>query len=146
MKKLVHVIVWKGYPGRLYVCGWYIYWYSGAEMVFTNAYYHKWNDPAVRYEVGVACISGEILWLNVPLPAGAYPDNKYFGKPRRRDYLRTSSLGIWPAQWIYRRTGNSERRRDGLFGYDTQVVFQWPYKSAAMAVTSTGSVWEMLPN
>lgn len=50
-------------------------------------YSHKLNGPAVRYEVGVSCASGDIIWLNGPFPAGANPDNKIFRETLKGELL-----------------------------------------------------------
>jgi hypothetical protein len=39
----------------------------------TSWWSHKYNGPAVRYEVGVS-IEGWIVWVNGPYPAGSWPD------------------------------------------------------------------------
>ena len=44
-------------------------------------YSHKFKKPGVRYEVGVAIKSGDIVWINGPYPCGAYADIKIFGWP-----------------------------------------------------------------
>ena len=41
-------------------------------------YSHKFKKPGVRYEVGVAIKSGDIVWINRPYPCGEYPDLKIF--------------------------------------------------------------------
>ena len=42
---------------------------------FDKAYYsHKSNGPAMRYEVGVSILGGDIVWVNGPFRAGANPD------------------------------------------------------------------------
>lgn len=35
---------------------------------------HKFDAPALRYEVGIAIQSGDIVWINGPFPAGRYND------------------------------------------------------------------------
>ena len=41
-------------------------------------YSHKFNHAALRYEVGVSIINGDIVWLHGPFPAGRWPDIKIF--------------------------------------------------------------------
>ena len=37
-------------------------------------YSHKFNGPAVRYEVTVSTYTGYIVWINGPFAAGEWPD------------------------------------------------------------------------
>ena len=39
---------------------------------------HKFNGPALRYEMGVNIQTGHICWLNGPYPAGEYNDLEIF--------------------------------------------------------------------
>ena len=39
---------------------------------------YKNKGPGVRYEVGVAIESGDIVWAHGPFPCGAWPDLKIF--------------------------------------------------------------------
>lgn len=41
-------------------------------------YSHKFKKPGVRYEVGVAILTGDIVWVKGPLPCGEWPDIKIF--------------------------------------------------------------------
>ena len=42
---------------------------------FNKAWWsHKFNGPAVRYEVAVCIQTGWIVWVNGPYPAGEWPD------------------------------------------------------------------------
>jgi len=44
---------------------------------FSPAWYsHKFNGPAVRYEVGICIATGWIVWFNGPYKPGDYPDLK----------------------------------------------------------------------
>ena len=45
---------------------------------WTGWFSHKFNGPAVRYEVAVSIQSGDIVWTNGPFPAGRFPDLKIF--------------------------------------------------------------------
>ena len=35
---------------------------------------HKFNGPALRYEVGLNIRTGDIVWIHGPFPAGEWPD------------------------------------------------------------------------
>jgi hypothetical protein len=39
-------------------------------------YSHKFKGPGLRYEVGVALQTGDIVWLNGPFPCGSHSDRK----------------------------------------------------------------------
>jgi hypothetical protein len=39
---------------------------------------HKFKGPGLRYEIGVAIQSGDIVWINGPYPCGSWPDIKIF--------------------------------------------------------------------
>ena len=39
---------------------------------------HKSNGPAVRYEIAISIVGGDICWTNGPFPAGKYPDITIF--------------------------------------------------------------------
>ena len=39
---------------------------------------HKINKAALRYEVGLCIVSGDIVWLNGPYAAGSWNDEKIF--------------------------------------------------------------------
>lgn len=39
---------------------------------------HKFNGPALRYEVGVSIQTGWIVWIHGPFPAGDFPDIEIF--------------------------------------------------------------------
>ena len=39
---------------------------------------HKFNGPALRYEVAICIQTGDIVWVYGPFPAGAWPDIKIF--------------------------------------------------------------------
>ena len=41
-------------------------------------YSHKFKKPGVRYEVGIAIKSGDIVWINGLYPCGEYQDLKIF--------------------------------------------------------------------
>ena len=41
-------------------------------------YSHKFKYSAVRYEVGLSILKGDIVWINGPFPAGLYPDINIF--------------------------------------------------------------------
>lgn len=41
-------------------------------------YSHKFKGPGVRYEVGVCCRTGYIVWVNGPFAAGGWPDLEIF--------------------------------------------------------------------
>lgn len=45
---------------------------------WTGWYSHKFKGPGLRYEVGVAIQSDNIVWINGPYPPGRYPDIKIF--------------------------------------------------------------------
>jgi hypothetical protein len=49
----------------------------------------KFKGPALRYEVGICIQSGDIVWLNGPYPAGAWPDLKIFRDGLKRVLART---------------------------------------------------------
>lgn len=44
----------------------------------TEWYSHKFGGPGLRYELGVAVNTGDIVWFNGPFPAGSFPDLKIF--------------------------------------------------------------------
>ena len=50
-------------------------------------YSHKLKRPAVRYEIGVAIQSGDIVWVNGPWRAGRYPDITIFQEGGLKDKL-----------------------------------------------------------
>jgi hypothetical protein len=56
---------------------------------------HKFNGPALRYEVGICIQSGDIVWLNGPYPAGEWNDIKIF-----RDSLKNVLAGIVPREKV----------------------------------------------
>ncbi len=39
---------------------------------------HKFRGSGVRYEIGVSILSGDIVWIQGPLPCGDWPDVKIF--------------------------------------------------------------------
>jgi len=41
-------------------------------------YSHKFRGPGLRYEVGVCCRTGWIVWAHGPFPCGEWPDLKIF--------------------------------------------------------------------
>lgn len=41
-------------------------------------YSHKFNSAGLRYEVGIAIQSGDIVWVSGPFPPGKFPDLKIF--------------------------------------------------------------------
>ena len=46
---------------------------------FDSSFYsHKIKAAALRYEVGVAIQTGDIVWVNGPFKCGAFPDLKIF--------------------------------------------------------------------
>lgn len=48
---------------------------------FTSVWYtHKFKCAGLRYEVGIAIQSGDIVWLNGPFQPGLWPDLKIFRK------------------------------------------------------------------
>ena len=44
----------------------------------TRWFSHKFNGPALRYEVAVSINGGDIVHTNGPFPAGAWPDITIF--------------------------------------------------------------------
>lgn len=47
-------------------------------------YSHKYKKSAFRYEVALCILTGDIVWINGPYPAGKWPDIEIF-----RDSLRS---------------------------------------------------------
>lgn len=45
---------------------------------WTGWYSHKFNGPALRYEVAICIQTGDIVWIHGPFAAGAWPDVKIF--------------------------------------------------------------------
>jgi len=45
---------------------------------WTGWFSEKFNHPGVRYEICVSIIGGDIVWINGPFPAGAFPDRTIF--------------------------------------------------------------------
>jgi DDE superfamily endonuclease len=46
---------------------------------FSSSWYsHKFRGPGLRYEVGIAISTGDIVWYHGPFPCGAFPDLKIF--------------------------------------------------------------------
>ena len=41
-------------------------------------YSHKFKGPALRYEVGVGILNGDIVWVHGPFPCGSYTDLNIF--------------------------------------------------------------------
>ena len=41
-------------------------------------YSHKFKKSGLRYEVGIALMTGKIVWINGPFPCGAWPDISIF--------------------------------------------------------------------
>ena len=41
-------------------------------------YSHKFKGPGLRYEVALSIQGGDIVWVNGPFPAGAWPDINIF--------------------------------------------------------------------
>ena len=41
-------------------------------------YSHKFKGPGLRYEVALSIQTGDIVWINGPFPAGAWPDINIF--------------------------------------------------------------------
>ena len=41
-------------------------------------YSHKFNGPAIRYEIGVSIQTGWLVWVYGPFPAGDFPDLEIF--------------------------------------------------------------------
>ena len=39
---------------------------------------HKFRRAALRYEIGVGILNGDIVWVNGPFPAGDWPDINIF--------------------------------------------------------------------
>ena len=39
---------------------------------------HKFKKSGLRYEVGICILTGDIVWINGPYPAGSYPDISIF--------------------------------------------------------------------
>ena len=46
--------------------------------IFKKWYSHKFKGPGVRYEIGVAIKSGDIVWIAGPYPCGKYNDLMIF--------------------------------------------------------------------
>lgn len=44
----------------------------------TKWFSHKFNGAGLRYEIGVAIATGNIVWAHGPFPCGLYPDLKIF--------------------------------------------------------------------
>lgn len=44
-------------------------------------YSHKFNGPAVNYEIAICISTGTVVWVNGPFPAGSNPDLVVFRKP-----------------------------------------------------------------
>ena len=44
----------------------------------TEWYSHKFDGPGLRYEIGVAIKTGDIVWFNGPFPCGSHNDLKIF--------------------------------------------------------------------
>ena len=45
---------------------------------------HKYSGKsALRYEIGVSILRGDLVWINGPYPAGAWTDIKIFNKVLR---------------------------------------------------------------
>lgn len=42
----------------------------------TKWWSHKFNGPALRFEVGIAIQTGDCVWLNGPFPPAPFPDGK----------------------------------------------------------------------
>ena len=51
--------------------------YEGPELG-RNWYSHKFKRSAVRYEIGLCILTGDICWVSGPYEAGAWPDIKIF--------------------------------------------------------------------
>ena len=44
----------------------------------TKWFSHKFNGAGLRYEIGVAISTGNIVWAQGPFPSGSHPDLKIF--------------------------------------------------------------------
>jgi hypothetical protein len=51
-------------------------------------YSHKWNGPAVRYEVATCINTGRIVWIYGPFPAGRWADVRIFRRQLKYHLLR----------------------------------------------------------
>lgn len=59
-------------------------------------YYHKFNGPGLRYEVGVCISTGNIFWISGTYPCGEYSDVKIFRLLMKRALdSEESSCGRW---------------------------------------------------
>ena len=45
---------------------------------WTGWYSHKFNGPALRYEIAICIQTGQIVWVHGPFPAGAWSDISIF--------------------------------------------------------------------
>jgi hypothetical protein len=106
-------------------------------------YSHKFNGPAVRYELAVCIQTGDIVWINGPFKAGRWPDLKIFrrnlkeklapgemveadnGYPGEPDHVRTAdgfvSRADDRAKWRVRYRHESVNRRLKQWGCLKQV-------------------------
>ena len=62
-----------------YEAGWSKRWYS-----------HKTKKAALRYEIGLSIINGDICWLNGPFAAGVYNDWEIFNKLGLKNQLEVN--------------------------------------------------------
>ena len=51
-------------------------------------YTHKFKTSGYRYEVAVCIQSGDIVWINGPFPAGAFPDINIFRRALKQKLLQ----------------------------------------------------------
>ena len=47
---------------------------KGTNPIDKDYYSHKFNGPALRYEIGIAIKTGHIVHINGPFPAGSWSD------------------------------------------------------------------------
>ncbi len=63
---------------------------------------HKYaGKSALRYELGIDILKGNLVWVEGPYPAGAWPDIKIF--------LNTLAGHLLPGERVEARTGGSLR-------------------------------------
>lgn len=63
-------------------------------------YSHKFHGPGLRYEIGLANHSGNIVWVNGPFPCGSYPDIKIF-KEKMVHHLQHKELIVGDNGYIH---------------------------------------------
>lgn len=50
---------------------------------------HKFKGPGLRYEIGLAIQSGDIVWVNGPFPCGQFPDIAIFRRALKNKLMQT---------------------------------------------------------